>query len=40
MRNYISQATQYNTNSYVWKNYHDSYDHGNKKTYKYDYASV
>ena len=33
MRNYISQATHYNSNEYVWRNYHDSFDHNNKKRY-------
>ena len=31
MRNYISQASHHNVDTYVWRNYHNSYDHGNKK---------
>ena len=31
LRNYIAQQTHYNVDEYVWRNYHDSYDHGNKK---------
>ena len=40
MRNYISKETHTNADSFVWKNYHDSFDHGNKHQHKYNYASV
>jgi len=40
MRNYIDQKTHVNSASFVWKNYHDSFDHGNKNQHKYNYSSV
>ena len=39
MRNYINE-NHINVKDYQWKNYHDSYDHGNKKTYLYNWSSV
>ena len=40
MKNYISQSTHFNAAEYRWRNYHNSYDHGNKKTYLYNWTSV
>ena len=40
MRNYIDKATHYKPSEFVWKNYHDSYDHGNKKEFLYNYSNV
>ena len=39
MRNYVNE-NHINTKDYLWKNYHDSYDHGNKKTHIYNWSSV
>merc|ERR1719183_2884582 len=40
MRNYIDPATGYNIKDYRWKGYHNSFDHGNKKSYLYDYTHI
>ena len=37
MRNYINE-NHLNPDEYVWKNYHDSYDHGNKKRHVWNWA--
>ena len=37
MRNYINE-NQINVKDYVWKNYHNSFDHGNKKTHMYNWV--
>ena len=39
MRKYVNE-NHINTKDYQWKNYHNSYDHGNKKTYTYNWSSV
>ena len=39
MRKYVNE-NHINVKDYQWKNYHDSYDHGNKKTYLYNWTSV
>ena len=39
MRKYVND-NHINTKDYQWKNYHDSYDHGNKKVYTYNWSSV
>ena len=39
LRNYVN-AHHINAKDYIWKSYHDSYDHGNKKTHLYNWSSV
>jgi len=39
MRNYVNE-NHINTGDYQWKNYFNSFDHGNKKTYLYNWTSV
>ena len=39
MRNYVNE-NHINTNEFIWRNYHNSYDHSNKKTYMYNWTSV
>ena len=39
MHGYLNE-NQINTRSYVWKNYHDSYDHDNKTEYLYNWTSL
>ena len=39
MRNYINRD-QINVEDYFYKAYHNSYDHGNKKTHLYNWVSV
>ena len=39
MRKYVNE-NHINVKDYQWKNYHDSYDHGNKKVYLYNWSSV
>ena len=39
MRKFINEH-HISPTSYAWKNYHDSYDHGSKKTYKYNWSSI
>ena len=39
MRKYINEH-DINVKDYQWKNYHDSFDHGNKKVYTYNWSSV
>ena len=40
MHNYVDGKTHMNTNDYVFKNFTDSYDHGNKKVYLYNWTSM
>ena len=40
MHNYLDPKHQMNLDNYVWKNYHNSYDHGNKKTYYYNWVNM
>ena len=39
MRNYVN-AAHINEKDYVWKNYHNSFDHGNKHNYKWNWTQV
>ena len=39
LRKYVNEH-HINTKDYIWKSYHDSYDHGSKKTYLYNWSSV
>ena len=39
LRKYVNKH-HINTKDYIWKSYHDSYDHGSKKTYLYNWSSV
>ena len=39
MRKYVNQ-NHINVDDYVWKNYHHSYDHDNKKSYTYNWVSI
>ena len=39
MRKYINE-NHINTKDYQWRSYHDSYDHGNKRTHLYNWTSV
>ncbi len=39
LRNFIQEA-HLNEQDYVWRNYHNSFDHGNKGTYKWNWANV
>jgi len=39
MHNYVNE-NQINVKDYPWKNYHDSYDHGDNKTYLYNWRSM
>ena len=39
MRNYVDEH-HLNVDDYIWKSYHNSYDHGNNKTYLYNWTSV
>ena len=39
MRKYVNE-NHINVQDYQWKSYHDSYDHGNQKTYLYNWSSV
>ena len=39
MRNYIDK-NHLNVDDYVWKSFHDSYDHGNKKKHLYDWTDM
>ena len=40
MFNYLNVKTQMNTNDYVYKTFHDSYDHGNKRQHTYNWVST
>ena len=39
MRNYVN-ANHINVKDYVWKSYHNSYDHGDKQTHRYNFTKV
>ena len=39
MRNYVNK-NHLNTKDYVWNGYHHSFDHGDKKTYTYNWTAV
>ncbi len=39
MHNYINE-NQINTKGYVWKNFHNSYDHDNRTDYVYNWVSL
>ena len=39
MKNYVNQ-NHINVNDYYWKGFHNSFDHGNKKTYMYNWTCV
>merc|ERR1712070_1273016 len=39
MLNYVDSSIHINTNDYVWKSFHDSYDHCNKKVHYYNWTS-
>jgi hypothetical protein len=39
LHNYTNQ-NHINVNEYVWKDFHDSYDHNHTKSYKYNWVSV
>ena len=39
MKNYVNQNS-INVKEYVWKNYHDSFDHNNAKTHTYNWTRV
>jgi len=39
LRKYVDEHHM-NLKDYQWKNYHDSYDHGNKRTYLYNWSSL
>ena len=40
MQNFVKESSHINEDTYVWKNYHHSFDHGNKKSYTYNWTSV
>ena len=40
MHNYVDKKTHMNTNDYVFKNFHDSFDHSNKKVHLYNWTSM
>ena len=39
MRNYIDKE-HLNVDDYIWKSFHDSYDHGDKKKHMYNWTSI
>ena len=39
LRKYVNEH-QINADDYIWKSYHDSYDHGNKRRHLYNWSSV
>ena len=39
LRNYTNEH-HISTTDYYWRNYHNSYDHGNKHTYKWNWSSI
>ena len=39
MHNYVDK-NHMNLNNYVWKGYHNSFDHDNKKQYMYNWVSM
>ena len=38
MKDYVNE-NHINVNDYVWKNFHNSYDHDNKKTYMWNWTA-
>ena len=40
MFNYVDKKTQVNNVDYIFKGFADSYDHGNKKEYQYDWINM
>ena len=40
MHNYVDPKTHINTADYAFRGFHDSYDHGNKKTHLYNWANM
>ena len=40
MHNYLDRRTQLNVNDYVYKSFHDSYDHSNRKQHTYNWVSM
>ena len=39
MRNYVDKE-HLNVDDYIWKSFHDSYDHGNKKKHYYNWTNI
>ena len=39
MRNYVNE-NHINVKDYIWRGYHDSYDHSDKKTYKFNWTNI
>ena len=39
MHNYLNKDTQMNEGDYTFRGFHDSYDHGNKMAYLYNWVS-
>ena len=39
MRNYVDKE-HLNVDDYIWKSFHDSYDHGNKKKHFYNWTNM
>ena len=39
MRNYVDKE-HLNVDDYIWKSFHDSYDHGNKKKHLYNFTEM
>ena len=39
MRNYVNE-NHINVKEYAWKNYHNSYDHNNEKTYLFNWTRM
>ena len=39
MRNYVDKE-HLNVDDYIWKSFHDSYDHGNKKKHFYNWTNI
>ena len=40
MKDYVDPKTHMAVKDYVWKNYHDSYDHNNVKVYEYNWIHL
>jgi hypothetical protein len=40
MVGHINQANHMNEDTYVWRSFTDSYDHGNKKRHLYNWTSI
>lgn len=39
LHNYVNK-NHINVNDYVWKSFHNSFDHGNKNAYQYNWVSM